>query len=77
MFRICLVIAKWSVEGYVRIPIIQDAGNGKVDLQVLESLQQALAQWRFSPPTVEGRPVMAQVQQTFELTDSSASIPES
>lgn len=54
--------------GRVRIPLIQDAGNGKVDLQVLETVQHALMQWRFTPPLIEGRPVMVRVQQPFRLT---------
>ena len=60
-------------QGRVRIPIIQDAGKGQVDLAVLESMQQALSQWRFSPPVIEGRPVMVRVQQPFRL---NASAPE-
>lgn len=54
-------------EGRVRIPLLQDAGGGLVDLAVLESVQWALLQWRFTPPTIEGRPVMVRVQQPFRL----------
>lgn len=55
-------------EGRVRIPILQDAGGGRVDLAVLEDLQETLLQWRFTPPRVEGQVVVAQVQQPFELS---------
>lgn len=57
-------------EGKVRMPMLQKAGEGKVDLQVLESVQQALKQWRFMPPTIEGRPVTVRVQQPFQLNSS-------
>ena len=62
-------------EGRVRIPILQEAGNGQVDLAVLEDLQQTLLQWRFTPPRMEGQVVVAQVQQPFELSAAADSPP--
>lgn len=54
--------------GRVRIPVLQDAGGGRVDLSVLESAQRALLQWRFTPPTIEGQPVIVRVQQPFRFS---------
>lgn len=63
--------------GKVRMPMLQEAGEGNVDLQVLESVQHALKQWRFTPPTIEGRPVTVRVQQPFQLNSSSPAADDS
>jgi hypothetical protein len=58
-------------KGRVRIPVLQDAGGGLVDLSVLAATQEALLQWRFTPPVIEGQPVMVRTQQPFRFNGLS------
>ncbi len=51
-------------EGDVHIPTVRAADDG-VDDQLLIAAQNALWQWKFSPPTIKGKPVVAKAAQPF------------
>ncbi len=51
-------------EGDVHIPTVRAADDG-VDDQLLVAARDALWQWKFSPPTIKGKPVVAQAAQPF------------
>jgi len=51
-------------KGYVRIPSLKRV-EGYADEVALNAAQQALLQWKFKPPTVNGKPVTVKVAQPF------------
>ena len=54
-------------EGAVRMPTFEDAGGRDVDAQILAAIQEALEQWKFKPPTIDGNAVVVRVQQPFRF----------
>ncbi len=56
-------------EGRVRIPTLRNADD-KVDERLLVIAQESLLRWRFAPPTVDGRKVVAKVAQPFRFKNS-------
>lgn len=53
-------------QGKVRMPTLREADN-QVDERLLIIAQEALLQWRFEPPTVNGRPVVTKAAQPFSF----------
>ncbi len=54
--------------GRVRIPIPVRDSSEPIESDLLDSAHQALSQWRFSPPTVNGEPVVTQATQPFRFS---------
>ncbi|MBD5779299.1 energy transducer TonB [Pelagicoccus sp. NFK12] len=50
--------------GQVRIPVLSQT-DGDPDVLMLLAAQDAIAQWRFEPPTQNRKPVKIQLSQTF------------
>lgn len=65
-----------DTEGTVRIPSLEDIGDQVVDEQILEAAQNALVQWKFKPPTIEGQPVVVRVLQPFRFSADSEDVPD-
>lgn len=53
-------------QGRVRIPTLREADE-KVDERLLLIAQESLREWRFSPPTVRGKPVVTKAAQPFRF----------
>lgn len=60
-----------DTEGYVRLPHINRT-EGKIDIRLLEAAQDALEQWRFTPPTKKGRKVIVEVSQPFTFNKNGS-----
>lgn len=60
-----------DTEGYVRLPHINRT-EGKIDIRLLEAAQDALEQWRFTPPTRKGRKVIVEVSQPFTFNKNGS-----
>lgn len=58
-------------EGRVRIPIADESALAEVDELVLEAVHKALVQWEFTPPTIDGRPVVVRAAQPFQIFKNS------
>lgn len=58
-------------KGHVRIPTLREADD-KVDERLLVIAQDTLLQWRFDPPKVNGKPVVARAAQPFRFTKRAA-----
>lgn len=54
-------------EGRVRIPIADEKALEGVDEQLLEAVHKALVQWKFTPPTINGEPVVVRAAQPFQI----------
>ncbi len=52
--------------GKVHVPTLRE-GEGHVDESILLAIQNALWNWRFTPPTKNGRPVLVKAAQPFIL----------
>lgn len=50
--------------GQVRIPVLSQT-DGDPDLNMVVAVQDAIAQWKFDPPTKNKRPVKIQLSQAF------------
>lgn len=61
-------------EGRVRIPWIDEQEFQHVDDRILDATYDALMQWEFTPPTINGEKVVAQVSQPFWFTSSKSSL---
>jgi len=57
-----------DTEGRVRLPHVDSVRGGTVDVRLLEAAQDALEEWQFAPPTVNGKRVVVQVKQPFHFT---------
>jgi len=53
--------------GQVRMPALEKV-DGEVDSRLLSAVQDALLQWKFDPPTANGKPVVVQVFQQFNFS---------
>ena len=60
-----------DTEGYVRLAHINRT-EGKIDIRLLEAAQDALEQWRFTPPTRKGRKVIVEVSQPFTFNKNGS-----
>ena len=58
-------------EGRVRIPIADESALAEVDELLLEAVHKALVQWEFTPPTINGKPVVVRAAQPFEIFKNS------
>lgn len=54
-------------QGRVRIPMVQDSENPDLSIYAVEAVRQ----WRFSPPTRGGKPVLVRAAQKFTFTEPS------
>jgi hypothetical protein len=61
-------------EGRVRIPWLDEQEFQHIDEKILDATYDALMQWEFTPPTVNGKPVVAQVSQPFWFTSPKHSL---
>ena len=61
-------------EGRVRIPWIDEQEFQHVDDRILDATYDALMQWEFTPPTINGEKVVAQVSQPFWFNSSKTSL---
>lgn len=61
--------------GRVRIPVPVESAGPPVDEFLLDSVHNALVQWQFTPPTLDGRPVITQVNQPFDFLPRETSAP--
>lgn len=64
-----------DTSGVVRIPSLENTGNRVVDPQILEAVQNALFQWKFKSPTIDGQPVVVRVLQPFRFSAVSKETP--
>lgn len=55
-------------EGRVRIPWLDEQEFQHINDDILDATYDALMQWEFTPPTVNGKKVVAQVSQPFWFT---------
>ena len=55
-----------DTKGEVRLAHV-DHVEGEIDVRLLEVAQDALEQWQFSPPTVNGKGVVVEVKQPFHF----------
>lgn len=64
-----------DIEGNVRMPTLR-AADDRVDERLLVIAQESLVKWKFNPPTVDRRPVVAKVAQPFRFLrgEQSASL---
>jgi hypothetical protein len=53
--------------GRVRIPIADESTLQAIDELLLEAVHKALVQWEFTPPTVDGKPVVVRAAQPFQI----------
>ncbi len=58
-------------EGNVRMPTLLRS-EGDLNVDMLLAAQEALQQWKFTPPTVKGKPAMVELAQPFVFKDSGA-----
>ncbi len=63
-------------EGRVRIPWINETEFQHVDESILDATYNALMQWEFTPPTINGEKVIAQVSQPFWFTSKKSSLTD-
>lgn len=63
-------------EGRVRIPWLDEQEFQHVDEEILDATYDALMQWEFTPPTVNGKKVVAQVSQPFWFTSPQHSLAD-
>jgi TonB family protein len=64
--------------GRVRIPLPIESPDHPIDEFLLDSVHNALVQWQFTPPTLDGKPVITQVNQPFDfLPRNPAALPSS
>ncbi|GAB5558897.1 MAG: hypothetical protein SynsKO_05440 [Synoicihabitans sp.] len=64
-------------EGRVRMPWIDEDEFAHIDESILDATYDALMQWEFTPPTIDGKAVVAQVAQPFYFANKKASLVES
>ena len=64
-------------EGRVRIPWIDEQEFQHIDEEILDATYDALMQWEFTPPTVNGKKVVTQVSQPFWFTSPKHSVVDS
>ncbi|MEM9159306.1 MAG: energy transducer TonB [Verrucomicrobiota bacterium] len=61
-------------QGNVRIPLLREESK-ELDDRLIFAAQRAIERWKFIPPTVKGKPVVARAAQPFRFhRSSSASI---
>lgn len=65
-----------DAEGGVRIPWLDEQEFQHVDDQILDATFDALMQWKFTPPTINGEKVLVQVSQPFWFASSKASLAD-
>ncbi|MDB4384735.1 energy transducer TonB [Opitutaceae bacterium] len=63
-------------EGRVRIPWLDEQEFQHIDEAILDATYDALMQWEFTPPTVNGKTVVAQVSQPFWFTSPRHSLAD-
>ena len=64
-------------EGRVRIPWLDEQEFQHIDEEILDATYDALMQWEFTPPTVNGKKVVTQVSQPFWFTSPKHSVVDS
>lgn len=69
---ICVFKFFIDTEGNVRLPHLSKV-EGYVDDRLILAAQDALAQWRFVPPTIGGRAVVVEVSQPFHFEKTAKS----
>lgn len=57
-------------EGNVRMPAVREDGVD-MDVQLLVAVQDALEQWKFQAPKMDGKPVIVRLAQEFKFGESS------
>lgn len=62
-----------DIQGRVRMPTLREADDG-VDERLLLIAQDKLLQWRFEPPTVRGKPVVARAAQPFRFRKGAVGV---
>lgn len=62
--------------GRVRIPWLDEQELQHVDDTILDATYDALMQWEFSPPTIDGKPVTVRASQPFVFLGKSESLVE-
>lgn len=64
-------------KGRVRIPYLDEDKVSYVEDDILDALFDALMQWEYTPPTIDGQPVVTRASQPFYIHQSKEKLADS